>query len=113
MKAELKGLVSPDLTKPHTPDDPGNCAVLMEAELGPKGQEGAEIFTFVVVTPKWLEANVECRWGRGYLLVPEFSWHELERMLGRLVSATSGESWDEIANSLSKFMDWEFERYEE
>jgi len=31
MKAELKGLISPDLTKPHTPDDPSCCAVLMEA----------------------------------------------------------------------------------
>ncbi len=111
MKAELKGLTSPDLTKPHTPHDTGFCAVLMEADIGPKGSKGAEIFNFVVVTPRWLEANDECRWGKGYLLLPEFSWQEVERMLGRLVSGASGESWEEIANSLNKFMDWEFENY--
>jgi Immunity protein 8 len=111
MKAELKGLISPDLRKPLTPEDPMNCSVLIEANIGQKGSDGSEIFNFVVVTPQWLVANSEVRWGKGYLLLPEFSWQEIERMIGRLITSASGESWQEIAIKLSKYMDWEFEGY--
>jgi hypothetical protein len=111
MHAELRLLQSLDLPKPRTPDNPRSCAVLMEAHIGPKGGKGAELFYFTVVTPAYLESAQECRWGKGLLLVPEFSWPVVERMVGRLVSSASGESWAEVAASLSKFMDWEFENY--
>ncbi len=111
MKAELKGLISPDLTIRSSPEDPKNCSVLIEANIGPKGSEGSEIFNFVVVTPQWLEANSEVRWGKGYLLLPEFTWQAVERMLERLITSASGESWQEIAIKLSRYMDWEYEGY--
>lgn len=113
MRAELKAMLSPDLQKPRIPDEPDACAVLIQAEIGPKGSEGAEIFQFEVVTPRWLLANPQLRWARSQLFLPEFSWNEVEALLKRLVSSVSGETWEEIAIKLSRYMHWEFEDYKE
>lgn len=112
MRIELKGIFSPELNEPQTPDDPECCAVLIYADIGEKGSEGADQFTFLVVTPKFLIANPETRWGRGYLLLPEFSWRETQRMVERLVSSVSASSWQEAAQNLSRYMEWEFEGYQ-
>ncbi len=112
MRIELKGIYSPDLNSPHTPDDPECCAVFMNADVGILGSEGADIFGFTVVTPAFLVKNPETHWGRGYLLVQEFSWREVERMVSRLVSSVSAESWEDAAKQLSRFMDWEFDNYQ-
>ena len=112
MQIELKGLYSPDLEKPHIPDDPVCCAVFMQASIGAIDSKGADTFNFTVVTPSYLLAHQETRWSSGLLMVSEFSWLEVERMIARLVSSVSAKTWDEAAKSLGRFLEWEFENYQ-
>lgn len=112
MRIELKGIFSTELNEPEIPDDPGCCAVNMFADIGIKDSEGADQFNFLVVTPRFLVAHPEIRWGRGYLLMPEFSWLETHRMIERHVSSISVSSWEEAAKALCHYMEWEFENYQ-
>ena len=109
---EIKSILSPDLVGEALPPEADNCAVLIEAEIGEKGKEGAEIFSFTAITPKYLALHPETRWGRGYLLVEEFSWEKIKNMLARLLQHVRKESWSEAAVELSKELHWEFENYQ-
>lgn len=113
IQLEVKSIVSPDLEHGALPLEPDNCAVLVELEIGEKGRSGAEVFSFVAVTPKFLASYAEARWGRGYLVVSEFSWGEVERMVSRLLQFGRQESWADAAAELSKELHWEFDNYQE
>jgi hypothetical protein len=110
---EIKSITSPDLPYGSVPAEPDNCSVFIETTIGPKGKEGEEIFSFTVVTPKYLALNPESRWGRGYLIVSQFSWSTIESMLGRLLIRAYRDSWSEAAKILSKELEWEFDNYQE
>ena len=113
MFPELKRLTSPDLEHGTLPPNPKDCLVFLEAEIGSGEMEAADIFGFTVVTPK---AVAKCRgrhWGRGYLLLPEFTWEEVEQALSRLLAQCVGPSWQEIAWRLNKELLWEFDGYRE
>ncbi|MFN0318406.1 MAG: Imm8 family immunity protein [Burkholderiales bacterium] len=112
MRIELKGIFSPELNAPHTLDDPECCAVFMYADIGTQGEPGADTFNFTVITPAFLAKNPEVRWGHGYLLMPAFSWREVERMVSRLVSGVSVENWEDAAKQLTRYMEWEFDNYQ-
>ncbi len=112
MHLEIKELFSTEFNEPETPNDPECCSVYMYADIGEKGIKGADQFNFRVVTPKFLVAHPEIRWGKGYLLMPEFSWQETERMLERLVSSISADSWEDAAKKLCNYLEWEFENYQ-
>src|SRR5258706_4412941 len=109
---ELKSLFSPDLKRPALPADPEDCSVLIEASIGPKGEAGEETFTFSVVTPKFLAREASPQWGRGLLIVNEFSWVSAERALQRLLAHARRNSWAESAAILNHELHWEFENYQ-
>ena len=113
LSVEVKSIHSPDLNRGELPTEADNCAVLIEAEIGEKGKDGKEIFSFTVVTPKFLAKDSEARWGRGYLVMEEFSWATVERMLSRLLQHVRKDSWSEVAAELSKELHWEFENYQQ
>lgn len=113
VELEIKSIMSPDLEHGALPLEPDNCSVLVESEIGEKGRPGAEIFSFEAVTPRYLLANPDARWGRGYLVLPEFSWKEVERMAVRLLQFARKRSWPEAAAVLSRELNWEFENYQE
>ena len=109
---ELKSLISIDLPDGKMPADTEDCAIFCEAEIGIKGEEGAEIFSFTVVTPKFLAHQTGYRWGRGYLLVNFFSWEVVKEALNKLITRCNQESdWPEVAHELNKELIWEFEYY--
>ena len=113
MQIELRGKIySHELNEPELPEEPHCCCVMMYADIGPKGSEGADNFHFSVVTPNFLALHPETRWGTGYLLVPEFSWPAVERMVQRMVSSTSAPTWQEAAQKLCRYMSWEFDNYQ-
>lgn len=109
---ETKELFSPEIDKPDLPTEPDCCSVHMYADIGIKGKEGADHFYFRVITPKFLLEHPEVRWGKGYLLMPEFSWSETERMINRLVLSITANTWDEAARKLSAYIDWEYDNYQ-
>jgi hypothetical protein len=112
MRIELKRLFSTEITPPEIPEDPTCCSVLIYADIGEAGKESADQFNFLIVTPLFLLAHPDVQWGKGYLLMPEFSWAEIENRVQQLVSSISADSWDEATNKLSKYLEWEFEDYQ-
>src|SRR5881409_63993 len=108
---ELKALHSPDLPQDQEPVDPADSAVLFEASIGPKGQEDAEVFSFVAITPRALTRDQGTRWGRGYLILNHVSWAGVEAAVRNLLSHCSGDTWAQVAEQLNREMHWEFEAY--
>ena len=109
---ELRGLTSPDLNAGMLPADPRACCVQVDASIGPTGQPGAESFSFSVVTPAFLvQSGSLPRWGRGMLIVNEFSWGAVDRALTRLLSHASRKTWGEVAAALNADLVWEFDNY--
>ena len=113
MKPEIKSLFSTDLNKGELPDNPSDCSVLVEANIGAEAEEGSEIFSFYVVTASFLEKASKPRWGRGYLVVDFFSWDVVEVSINKLLRHCNGNNWDEISAKLSKELYWEFDNYKE
>lgn len=111
MYARVKSIMSPDLDYGSLPDDPENCCVLIEVEIGPSESEGAEVFSFEVVTPAAVKSLPAPSWLRGYLLLPEFSWAGIEEAVNKLVTQCTGSDWGEVSNKLSRTLGWEFEGY--
>ena len=107
--AELKSLRSPDLPERQEPGDPADAALLVEASIGPKGQEGAEVFSFVAITPRALARDQGARWGRGYLILNHVSWASVETAVRNLLLHCSGDDWAQVAERLNHEMHWERE----
>ncbi|WP_020393842.1 Imm8 family immunity protein [Thiolinea disciformis] len=111
MHLEVKKIFSTELRELALPEDPACCAVTVFVDIGLKHSEGAEQFHVLVVTPQFLIQHPATFWGKGCLLIPEFSWREVIRMIERLVSSISVCSWDEAVKVLCNYMEWEFENY--
>jgi phenylalanyl-tRNA synthetase beta subunit len=75
--------------------------------------KGAEVFSFVAITPRALARDHGARWGRGYLILENVSWSNVKSALQNLLSHCSAENWDGVAAQLSREMHWEFEDYRE
>lgn len=110
MGIQLKRLHSPDLPEGDIPENPTDCAVLVQAMIGPVDGPGEESFDFLVVTPDALK-RLAPRWGRGLLVLPAFSWDQVRRHVERLVAQCGDDSWANATQRLSRFADWEFESY--
>jgi immunity protein 8 of polymorphic toxin system len=108
---ELRKLSSPDLDRPAIPADPADCSVALEASIGPKGEKGEELFQFQVVTPRALARASLPRWGRGLLIVEEFSWASVERVLERLLAHARRDTWAEVAGALNHQLQSEYDNY--
>ena len=110
-KPELKYFISTELDEGKLPENPSNCSVFIEANIGLENEEGSDIFSFHVVTPSFLENDDKPRWGRGYLIVDYFSWELVEKSIQKLLRHCNGKNWDEISTQLSKELHWEFDNY--
>ena len=109
----IRGLSSLDLPNHELPSDPSDCSVLIEAEIGAIGVPGADIFSFEVVTRAYLLREELPRWGRGLLLVEQFSWEAVEASLQKLLMHAARPAWEQVATELGKELHWEFENYTE
>lgn len=112
MYGRLKSIMSPDLDYGSSPDDPENCHVLIEAAIGPSESDGADIFSFEVVTPEAIKSLPAPSWLKGYLLLSMFSWEGVEEAVNKLLMQCAGADWNEVSNKLSQALGWEFEGYE-
>ncbi len=108
---EVKGFFSPDLEYGREPDEPDNCSLRVEVDIGVKGGEGADVFSFIVTTPKALLNYTGYQWGRGWLLLEYFSWSQVEEIVEELCADMSGVSWEQIARELNKWLHWEYDNY--
>ena len=63
---KLKTLLSADLDRPLLPADPEDCAILLEATIGPQTSLGGDIFAFTVITPAALTRKRAFAGAAGY-----------------------------------------------
>jgi hypothetical protein len=119
--AQLRSLHSADFDVPDTdlakfdPDDREYFRVYIEAAIGPRGDDGAEVFGFDTCSPRWLLANPPQKgfaFGR-WLLLPRWNYDIVVRSISDLCDRTSGQDWNEVAVKLSRMAYWEFEDYSE
>jgi hypothetical protein len=98
------------------PDDPADCCIAIEADIGPVGQDGEERFNFEVCTPSALARRLDRDdrpfWGHGKLIIGSFTRDAVEAALHQYVRSVSGDNWSEIAQELNRFLDWEFGDYQ-
>jgi Immunity protein 8 len=115
-KAVLRRLHSPDAPdmSSYVPEDPDRFAILVQAMIGPEGDEGEESFDFLVCTPEWLADRVADEgheFGRHHLIVARYDPELINRALHELCETATGE-WSAVATYLARYGKWEFEDYD-
>jgi len=116
MRAILKNLWNEfpnvDLENYH-PDVEDDFGLYLNFTVGLEDSKGGDDFHVLVCSPAWLMR--ECRkgpvWGRHLLITDRFDLNEIRRSIEARLEEYSGESWEEIAEKISRYAAWEFEDY--
>ncbi|MEM9516618.1 MAG: Imm8 family immunity protein [Actinomycetota bacterium] len=116
MRAQIRGIHSPDVDDPATwtPEQPGWC-LFVQLFVGPEDGPGEESFGVVVCDPSWIGQQVEdgsVLDGRHTLVIDEFDWASLETYFQQRVGSYEENSWVDLAAKLSRLGRWEFEDYQ-
>src|SRR5215475_13595685 len=113
VRAALRFLHSTDADplRDFCPDGPFGIPV--QAIIGPANGPGEESFDFMLCTPEWFGTNMQddIMIGRHYLFVKEFSYWRLEKFVRDYCTRCDGNSWQEVAEKLSRLGHWEFDGY--
>ncbi|WP_434572532.1 immunity 8 family protein [Pseudomonas sp. Z3-8] len=117
MNAELKRVHSPDIynLESYHPECSDNFGFLLQAMIGPAGEDGEESFEIEVCTPKWIEKNLGeggVLIGMHYLIVREYNYQKIVQVIEKFLLGCSGASWSEVSKKVSRLGFWEFEVYE-
>ncbi|PWK46011.1 immunity 8 family protein [Pseudomonas sp. OV226] len=117
MNAELKGVHSPDIydLENYHPECSDNFGFLLQAMIGPAGEDGEESFDIEVCTPKWIEKNLgadEVLIGMHYLIVREYNYQKIVHSIETFLLNCSGANWSEVSRKVSRLGLWEFEGYD-
>ena len=98
----------------YWPDDIEDFCVAAEAMIGPLGEDGAEILSFEVCTPKWFAKNRlgSAAFARNIVFVSEYDEQAVKDLVYEIARKADGSSWNEVANKLSRYLRWEFEDYQ-
>jgi hypothetical protein len=115
MKIKLDGIYSSNLPSGYEelPKDPKNCWIMIHADIGPDDSSGCfDCFTFYVCTPKFLKESLGeyfYQIGRALIIVPEFNWMLVEKIIESICAKVKGNNWEEIADELCKYGEYEFD----
>ncbi|WP_456289442.1 immunity 8 family protein [Paenibacillus sp. AK002] len=93
-------------------DDIENFAVEIQLDIGPYNSEGADTFSFRVVSPKKLEQYLDgnsVEFGRGIFIMKDYNIKNIQSEVKRLIENCQGNSWREVALLLSRYFHWEYE----
>lgn len=111
IRPRLKSFECADLSPPTLPSNPKNCSVAVSATIGLADSDGGDIFYFTVATAEFLASEKRIVWGRGLLIVSEFSWDTVREAMNRLLVQAARPSWSQVAAELNKTLCWEFDNY--
>jgi hypothetical protein len=106
----------------YEPPDPGSFCLTITAEIGPENDEGADLFQWVLCTPDripdWLgglpslpQNEPAYLWANRVLLVREWSYERIRRIVGDVLARAEADDWPGVAARLSPYMTWEYEDY--
>jgi hypothetical protein len=73
-------------------------------------KKGYELFSFIVVSPKWLETFLhenDIELGRGYIIMKDFDINLLEKKIKHIISICTANNIYETINNISKFFRYE------
>jgi hypothetical protein len=115
MRPKIKSISTIDGGDPasHRPLDAA-FSVGLRLLIGPDESTGEESFDVTVCSPAWLEKKCERDsfvQGRHHIVVRDYDFSLVQRILTELVGRCNGETWPEIAKKISRFAYWEFEDY--
>jgi hypothetical protein len=100
----------------HVPQDTQKFSVLVRAVVGPRGDEGEESFDINVCTPLWLEEQVEREGfvlGTHRLFVKTYDTAQIKELITKFIERYSGDSWQDVAEKISRIGHWESEEYKQ
>ncbi|WP_459546802.1 Imm8 family immunity protein [Nocardia sp. X0981] len=111
MKAELKGMHSPDadLAGPLSVD-----ALLVQLMIGPAGEPGAESFDLVVRTPRGDGVDTEAlgfRPDERGLVLDRIDAAAIARFVCEYLQELERPTWEELAAEIGRLARWEFQDY--
>lgn len=116
MRAQLKWIMSADIEfDTYCPEDPTCFSFPIEMDIGPEGEEGAEIYQLTVCTPAWIAKEYQVKTvalGAGLLIVFEYNWPVILSAIEDLVSSFTADDWYTLSRKLSRVADWEFADYQ-
>lgn len=101
--------------KDFRPDDPDCFGLYIRLMVGFKGGKGAESFDLLVCTPSWISAQYAGEgwvWGRHMLIVLEYDFGLIRKVIESYIERCSGSDWQEVATKVSAIGAWEFEDYQ-
>lgn len=113
----IKEIFSPhiDDLRTYTPGS-ASFSIPLELLIGEESREGGDLFYLMVVSSAYISEKVRDSgglFGRGYLIVPSYSYDQVCDTLSKLCRRSAGATWDNVADKLAQFMEWEFDNYRE
>lgn len=111
----------------HTPLDPGYFGYHAQVFIGSADDSWSNSFDVVVCTPRWLADNFQhgvlarsayessnLLYGNSLVLMQTWDPVELRRSIESICSDTVGLEWGPVANSIGRWLPWEYQyKYEE
>jgi len=116
LQAKLKQVHSPDVwdLQKYQPEVADNFSFLLELSVSTTESEAADNFDIFVCTPEWLKQHHKTDdivVGRNRLIIFEYNYDRLINFLTKYCSKCSGDTWEEIAEQMSRLAKWEFEDF--
>lgn len=93
--------------------DPEDVDVELVAHIGHENSRGADTFRFRLVKPKALTRPILALcflWGRSGLIVETYDCKFVTLLVSALCDRIEGETWEQVAESLCHYANWEFDR---
>ncbi|UTW56755.1 Imm8 family immunity protein [Kordiimonas sp. SCSIO 12610] len=117
MKAHLDGIWSSVIPDGQSqPEDQEDFWADIVAEIGPEHGKGAEMFTFQVCSPKWLEHSLKSNdfiIDKNLIIIEKFDWQLIETAIKKLIARFECDTWEELAKEIDRYGEWEFHNYKE
>lgn len=117
MRAELRQLdcIELDVLLPdYAPEDPEYFGILVDASVGTKDSEGADLFSFLVRSPRFLADEVAREghlFARNYLVLPRYDYGLLWRAISDLCDRIEGPDWETVAKRIGRYGLWEYDDF--
>jgi hypothetical protein len=98
----------------YQPDLPHNFCHWIDLDIGYAEENARASFSIGVCSFTWLAhqySNEGPRWGRHLLVVGQYNYEEIKRVIEERVQSCSRETWEESLKILCRDFAWEFEDY--
>ncbi|MFT3841797.1 MAG: immunity 8 family protein [Myxococcaceae bacterium] len=111
----MKSLHSPDVQdlKSFADAAPADFQLLVQAMIGPQGQDASESFDVVVCSVEALRKQVSRGplIGLHHIVMARFDFDLLTATIRAYCTRCEGATWQEVAQKLGRLGHWEFDEY--